>query len=268
MAAKHKRIPPTRYAWAIEKSYQRALNRLVKQWRRIPEYYLRHVLKQYIKGGTQMLTDAAHDTSWVNYVQQQLNLMSVQLETQQSDTELGKTVDKFLFSIDKFSATNVQHQVKAARVSANIQALDPIGDDDAIKEYLAGKRAENVGLIKSFRSDYADSLRNDILRTITNRGGVGDVTAAIVKRSGMAVNHAALIANDQTGTILSQLDAYRCKKAGAEKYVWRSMEDDRVRPKHQELDGQTFRYDDPNGGDDGDLPGEPIRCRCVAEAVF
>ena len=72
----------------------------------------------------------------------------------------------------------------------------------------------------------------------------------------------------QTGTIISQLDAYRAKSAGAEKYLWRSMEDRRVRPKHRELDGETFRYGDPHGGDDGQLPGEPIRCRCIAEPIF
>ena len=46
------------------------------------------------------------------------------------------------------------------------------------------------------------------------------------------------------------------------------MEDGRVRPKHQELDQKVFSYDDPDGGDNGQLPGEPINCRCVALPVI
>lgn len=84
----------------------------------------------------------------------------------------------------------------------------------------------------------------------------------------MTANHAKLIANDQTGSIVSQLDSYRAKRAGARKYIWRSMEDNRVRPKHRELDGTEQVYGNPDGGDDGQMPGEPIRCRCVALPVF
>ena len=65
-----------------------------------------------------------------------------------------------------------------------------------------------------------------------------------------------------------ELNTYRNKQAGAGSYIWQTMEDDRVRPAHQDLDGKQFDYDDPNGGDDGQLPGQPINCRCVATPVF
>ncbi|MES5128901.1 hypothetical protein [Lactobacillus crispatus] len=45
------------------------------------------------------------------------------------------------------------------------------------------------------------------------------------------------------------------------------MEDDRYRPKHQVI-GTRQTYDDPTGGDDGQMPGEPINCRCVADPIF
>ncbi|WP_081495928.1 minor capsid protein [Lactobacillus pasteurii] len=103
---------------------------------------------------------------------------------------------------------------------------------------------------------------------MTKGGGVTSVTKAIVDRTHMTANHAKLIANDQTGSIISQLDSYRAKRAGARKYIWRSMEDNRARPKHRELDGTEQVYGNPDGGDDGQMPGEPIRCRCVALPVF
>lgn len=115
---------------------------------------------------------------------------------------------------------------------------------------------------------WCSSSRKDKRRSITKGGGVTSVTKAIVDRTHMTANHAKLIANDQTGSIISQLDSYRAKRAGARKYIWRSMEDNRVRPKHRELDGTEQVYGNSDGGDDGQMPGEPIRCRCVALPVF
>ena len=40
---------------------------------------------------------------------------------------------------------------------------------------------------------------------------------------------------------------------------------DRVRDEHQELEGETFSYDDPPS--EG-LPGQPVLCRCFAEPVL
>jgi len=38
-----------------------------------------------------------------------------------------------------------------------------------------------------------------------------------------------------------------------------------VRPRHQELDGKEFDYDNPPA--EG-LPGQPVGCRCFAESVI
>lgn len=117
------------------------------------------------------------------------------------------------------------------------------------------------------KQSYQDSLRQDIYNSITSGGGVTSISKALMKRTQMTYSHAQLIANDQTGSIVSQLNFYRASHTGATKYIWHSMEDRRVRPKHRALDGKTFDIDDPNGGDDGQKPGEPIRCRCYAEFI-
>ena len=118
------------------------------------------------------------------------------------------------------------------------------------------------------KNRYAGSITGVISRAISNGDGTGAITKEIVKQTGMSVRHAALVANDQTGSALARFNESRHKAAGAKDYVWQSMEDNRVRPKHQELDGTRQSYDDPNGGDDGQTPGEPINCRCVADPVF
>lgn len=76
---------------------------------------------------------------------------------------------------------------------------------------------------------------------------------------------ATLIARDQVGKLYGQVNAIRQKEVGVEKFVWRTAEDERVRAEHEQRDGETYSYDDPP---DGELPGEPILCRCYAEPDF
>lgn len=255
-----RRMPPTRYPYNLEKSYQRELIRLVRAWRKAVMSYFSKYLAKYLRGGTVIL-DADDNPLWVEQFNQQLDLMGFSLEQSLSSTKITSIATKFVRSIDTFSYSNVKLQ-------AGIVGLDPISQNDALRAYTKAKISENVSLIQSMHTNYLDTLKNDIYRSITKGSSITDITDAIVKRTHMAENHAKLIANDQTGTIISQVDAYRTQSAGATKYIWRSMEDQRVRPKHRQLDGKIFRYNDPNGGDDGQKPGEPIRCRCVADPIF
>lgn len=245
----------------MEDWYARQINQLVNSWNRSARIYFKFFLKPSVTGGQLKMDDATDDPSWADKVQHQLDLMAFSMETAHQDSKMTQIATRFVKALDSFSYNNVKMQTA-------IVGLDPISDNNLLRNFTKAKIAENVSLIKSMKSSYIQSLQKDIYRSITKGGGVQAITDAITKRTNMAYNHALLIANDQTGTIISQLDAYRAKSAGAEKYVWRSMEDARVRPKHRELDGRTFKYNDPAGGDDGQLPGEPIRCRCVATPVF
>lgn len=47
-------------------------------------------------------------------------------------------------------------------------------------------------------------------------------------------------------------------------YIWRTQEDDRVRPKHAENNGKIFSYNAPPPTDH---PGKEFNCRCFAEEV-
>lgn len=77
----------------------------------------------------------------------------------------------------------------------------------------------------------------------------------------MSYNRAKLIAVDQTGSIHGQLNVKRQHANGFDWYEWDTMEDERVRPSHAALDRTAHKYD---GSDIDIIPGEEIRCRCVA----
>jgi len=78
--------------------------------------------------------------------------------------------------------------------------------------------------------------------------------------------HATLVAQDQIGKLNAQLNQARQEEAGITRFTWITMGDDRVRPEHEALHGKVFAWEDGAPGEG--LPGEAVRCRCVAEAVI
>lgn len=254
----------TLYPWNIEKQYAKDINTLISDWNKGATVFLKVYLKRYINGGTALKVDSAQDDPmWSDRVQRQLQLLAFSVEQASPNAEQHMTqiTTKFVRSLNAFSYANVKKQTA-------IVGLDPISDNTVFRNWVKTHIGYNTSLIKTMQTNYINSLKNDIYRSITSGGGSQSIAQTIVKRTHVAKEHAKLIAIDQTGKIISQFDAYRAKSAGAERYIWRSMEDNRVRPKHRQLDGKDFKYGDPAGGDNGLMPGEPIRCRCVADPIF
>lgn len=252
-------IPRTRYPWALETYYSRRIRTLVSGWHSIAKDFITRLINPQVKGGSQILTDDNDDHS--DDIAAAIAILIAAINNSDSDAFLSSMVMSYVHSVDTFSYKNIQAQTSHVGLTA-------IEHNSTIDDYTKMKIKENVSLIKSMRSDFTERLEKTIYQSINDGGGVGSIAKALTKTTQMTNNHAALIANDQTGKILGQLDGYRAQRAGASKYIWQSMEDARVRPKHQVLDGTIQIYEDPDGGDDGMQPGEPIRCRCVALSIF
>lgn len=250
-------IPKTRYSWTLETYYARRLRQLISNWKQIASDHINRMINPLVTGGSLMLADDDH----ADDIAAAIAIMLVAINGSESDIYLASLATSFVNSVNTFSYHNVQAQ-------ANHVGLKAIESNSTIDDYTKMKIKENVALIKSMKQEFVDRLEKTIYESINSGGGVGQIANFLTKTTQMANNHAALIANDQTGSILGQLDTYRQQKAGAYGYIWQSMEDARVRPTHQALD-QTFqKYNDPDGGDDGQMPGEPIRCRCLALPTF
>lgn len=251
----------TRYPRKIEDWYAKQIKSWVKSWQRIASRYIDDYLARYVHGGNSFLQDDDQDQNWADAFDAFIKAMTAAILSATSEHEIKTVVDKFVKAVDNFSYVNVKMQAGAV-------GLNPIQSDAELDSYVKIKLVENTHLVLNLRDEFADKLQTEIYSAITKGGGSGAVRDALVKRAGMTLKRADLIANDQTGTIIGQVNAYRHKKAGASRYIWQSQEDERVRPKHQALDRTVQKYDDPGGGDDGEMPGEPIRCRCVADPIF
>lgn len=123
----------------------------------------------------------------------------------------------------------------------------------------------NTDLIKSLPTRFYPELEGIIRRGVLSGMSVKDIQKEIKARYGVTDYRARLIAQDQVLKFHSQLTEYRLKSVGVDRYIWRSVQDSRVRPDHADRNGKEFSWDKPPY--DGH-PGQPVRCRCRAEPVW
>lgn len=253
-------MPKTLYPQHIEDWYYTEIVNLSKVWHKIAMDYITLIAKVPTKT---VVSDNKNDKNptWVQRISNLLDKMIKAIEGGASIEILDKIASRFVNSVNNFEYQNIKRQTAKF-------GLTPVKVNEDIEGYIASKIKENVALIKTLNGTYKSQIERMVYQYVNHEIDVPEMTDAISKYDNMTVNHARLIARDQAGKITGQMDTYRAKKAGAEKYIWQSVEDDRVRERHQELDRTVQRYDDPDGGDDGELPGEPIQCRCVALPIF
>lgn len=149
--------------------------------------------------------------------------------------------------------------------------------------------ADNVLLIKNMRSTYNAGVETVIRNGIRNGWSPAQLTKQIKSQQledtpkGTASENrkldyrAKLIAQDQINKGNADLTKYRLESVGVTEYIWRDVGDHRVRPTHQQFDGNKYSFRFPEDkaspeqaakyAPEGD-PGTPVRCRCRAEAVW
>lgn len=181
------------------------------------------------------------------------------LEAKLRPSELEQLGRRFAKRTSDFQKAQLQKQARRA-VGADLFMLDK-----TIPPLVDGFVKENVALIKDIPRKTAGEIERISVEAVAKGRRHESLAKELEERFGMGENRARLIARDQVGKLYGQVNAARQKEIGIERFVWRSSRDERVRAEHDDRDGETYHYDDPP---DGELPGEPIQCRCHAEPVF
>lgn len=169
------------------------------------------------------------------------------------------SIRQIMLATDRFNRQQF-HAVFRSVFGVDIFTTEPF-----LADLLAAWEAENIKLIKSIPSQYLDQLHGRIVAAV-RAGKPSKVISEVVRETfDLPRNRAKLIARDQIGKLNGQLTMARQRNIGVESYVWRTSLDERVREEHKAREGEKFKWDEPPK--DGH-PGNPINCRCSAEAVF
>lgn len=145
--------------------------------------------------------------------------------------------------------------------------LKGVVSEEGLEKYLELAGLRNAGLIKGLTDDLIKRVQQDTLDALLNGESVATLKERLKKSLNISDSRASLIAYDQTSKITADLNKQRHKEAGIDEYIWRTAQDERVRERHRKLEGRQYKYGEPTGAEDGLEPGQPIRCRCNAQAV-
>lgn len=150
------------------------------------------------------------------------------------------------------------------RAAIGIDLVAVIATSD-LDDLLSLAAERNVGLIRGLSEDVAKRVEQAILQNLTAGGAAKDLQTKLVEDFGIARRRAALIARDQTATLVSDMNRFRQQQAGVEKYRWQTSRDERVRATHRANEGKIFEWASPPSTGH---PGHEVNCRCVAIAVI
>lgn len=134
-------------------------------------------------------------------------------------------------------------------------------------DYLATAALRNAALIKGLADDAVKRVQQTVTNAVINGRSATDLKKALTRQFQISDSRARLIARDQIAKVNSELNAFRHQQAGLTEYVWRTSADERVRERHRKLEGKVYKYGEPTGAEEGLPPGQPINCRCVAQAI-
>lgn len=134
--------------------------------------------------------------------------------------------------------------------------------EDRSKAYLENFAQEEVALLRRKVSEHIANGRSRI-----------EVKNLVKNRLNISNDRCKFIARQETSLLTSNFKEIQYTQAGIEKYIWRTVGDNRVRDKHDELDGKTFSFSNPPDAsyfntEEPCNPGEDYNCRCVALPII
>lgn len=152
------------------------------------------------------------------------------------------------------------HAVLRSALSVDVFKAEPWLADE-----LAAWEVQNLQLIKSIPLEHVNKLQAKIIDAVQRGTSVSDLQKLIAEQTGITTRRARLIARDQIGKLNGRLTEQRQRGIGVKSYRWRGVLDERERDEHVVREGKVYDWSKPPA--DGN-PGQPIQCRCYAEAIF
>lgn len=138
--------------------------------------------------------------------------------------------------------------------------------DQGLDQRIAHFVHENVALIQKLGDKTVNDIESIVARAFTTGEGADDVQGELQRRFDIAERHARFIAHDQMQKLYAQVTRMRHKDAGVLAFMWKTMEDPKVRAWHAVKDNKIFPYTGSRAP--SFFPGDEAGCRCWEEPVF
>ena len=243
---------------AIQLSYERAIKEVLR------------AINKRVKG----VVDRSY---YANMSKSQLKKLVKDLHTARNKFE--QKFDKIASTIDNEFVNKVAKSVQL-QLKQNIERSDvkfvKTGVLFAISPEISKKMeaftAENVSLIKSIPSQYFDRLEGSVYRAASKGLDRKTLFEELVNDYGITKRRAALIANDQTSKLTSQINDAMALELGYKRATWmHSGGSKEPRPTHLAMNGKEYKIEeglyDPHERRKV-KPGELIKCGCFPNYIL
>lgn len=163
------------------------------------------------------------------------------------------------------SETNTLNRRALADQMKSRLGIDVLLSDQSVRQLTDAFVGQNVSLIRSLPERALSEIETSVIRGVRRGTPHREIAKGISERVGVSERRARVIARNEVSSLMGQLTAERHQDLGLETFIWRTVNDERVRPEHRQRNGKVYRYSEPPNGE---LPGEPVNCRCFAEPTF
>ena len=161
---------------------------------------------------------------------------------------------------------DLQKRVYANAKAHKIELITPKIDDFTANE-IAKNYTENLDFwIKNWTEQEIIKMRNVVGQMSINGKSIKTIEDYITKEFGIAQRKARFLARNESAIASTSYLVAKYQAEGFESFMWHTNIDGRERPLHKQLNGKTFRFDNPpiideRTGERG-LPSQTYNCRC------
>jgi len=243
-------VVPSRmlYPFGIETQYSTAIVKLLRPMKVLVKEYL---IPQITKWKNEYKKD-----DWSDDITTTIEGIEFRY-FEQTNTE--QLVLPYAEKTDKFNKKQFDKQTKS------MIGINPLTAEPWLQSLEASWVRENVILIKSISTEYFKDIEGVVRRGVQSGTITKDIAEEIGARFKVSKNKAKLIARDQVCKYNGYLTKERSTDIGLTHFIWTNSNDgNRVRPQHRNATGYGGNKYSWKLGADGDFPGTPIQCRCVA----
>lgn len=156
-------------------------------------------------------------------------------------------------------------------VKKNVKHLNIIEPElsEAQKQEIAQSYTNNMRYyIKNFAEKRIPEMRQRVQELVLKGYRTDTIEKMLQREFNIMSDKVKFLAQQETSIMLAEYKRVTYQEMGFDKFIWRTIIDGRERPRHHELNGQIFRYDNPPYVDAGKtrtgLPGQDFGCRCEA----
>src|SRR4030042_125061 len=289
---KIKKSPKWIYPLSLQIEYKKILKGIIQRFIDITNDKVKKMLLSWKE--REIIVDGVEHIDWSS-PEDELEALDDDFENE-SNQMFVKDSDKLKYMLLAFGlsvgAFNEKQWQKVFKTTLGFEpGVIGISEDPILKKWIY----ENVKLITNLKDEYKKKIENTIFMGYKKNESYATLLDKIEALNlGFSENRTILIARDQTNKLNGDYTKQRCIDAGVDVYIWRTMQDEKVRgdpngkyPDPQEgdnhylLEGKYCKFsDDSVYSEDGihweertsemvkGKPGDAINDRCFAEVVM